>query len=173
MKMIAVVLAGAFLSVSTLGAMSKMSKMTEYIAIEENYFDEKKTKVEHDELPQKVILGLEDSEYRLWEVQEAFRIEDEQTDEVHYELHLASYAAADKVKSVTFNENGEIISEEDSELGRTEDQEFDQQEAQPGIEGTEPGIDQDQDLDRDEPGMQPGTQPETGQPGTERPGEQY
>jgi hypothetical protein len=148
MKKIAMFLAVAFFGFTT---------MANAVAWDDR--DDKKKKVQQHELPQEVIQSLEESEYQNWEIQEAYRVEDDLTDEVHYELHLASDMDAEKVKNVTFNEQGEIISEQESELGRTDDQ-FDQQQ-------------QWDEQQREEPGMQPGTQPETGQPGTERPGEQY
>jgi hypothetical protein len=166
MKKIALVLAGAFFGVTT---MSAVANTNENIVIESKYFDGNKTKVEKDELPQEVIQSLEESEYQNWEIQEAYKVKDELTNEVHYELQLASEFDAEMVKSVTINKDGEIISEEDADLGRTEDQEFDQQQTEPGFEGTDPGIDQDV-----EPGFE-GTEP--GYDGTEHdteaPGHQY
>jgi hypothetical protein len=153
MRKIAVILAVAFFGFTT---------MASAVAVDDR--EDKKTKVQQHELPQEVIQSLEESEYQNWEIQEAYKVEDELTQEVNYELHLASDYDAEMVKSVTFNEDGEIIREEESDFGRTDDQ-LDQQ--QPGFE--DHGIEEP----RDEPGMQPGTQPETGQPGTERPGEQY
>jgi hypothetical protein len=139
MKKVALVLAGAFLSMTSFNAMANTN---ENIVIESKYFDGNKTKVEKEELPQEVMQSLEESEYQNWEIQEAYKVEDELTNEIHYELHLASDMDAQKVKNVTFNEAGEIISEEDSELGRTEDQQFDQEQTEPGFEGTEPGFEE-------------------------------
>jgi hypothetical protein len=145
MKKIALLLTAAFVSFSTMAAI----------------FDGNKTKVERDELPQEVIQTLEESEYRLWEIQEAYRVEDEQTNEVHYELHMASYTAADQVKNIIFSEDGQIIREEESDLGRTEDQQFEQPGTEPGFEGTDPGL-EGADPEIEEPGTQP-----------EIPGQQY
>jgi hypothetical protein len=157
MKKIAIVLAGALLSTTT---MSAIANTNENIVIESKYFDGNKTKVEKEELPQEVIQSLEESEYQNWEIQEAYKVKDEMTNEVHFELHLASDMDAQNVKNVTFSEAGEIISEEDSDLGRTEEQEFEQYEqpqTEPGLEGTEPGIDQDHEV---EPGFEgEGTEP--------------
>lgn len=154
MKKIALVLAGAFLSVSTMAA-----------------FDGKKSKVEQSELPQEVIQSLEESEYQNWEIQEAFKVEDDLTNEVKYELQLASDTDSEMVRSVTFNEAGEIISEEASDFQRSEDQDIYQDDmeqgtepVEPGFEGTEPGIDQGTEPELD--GTEPGTQPEV-------PSEQY
>jgi hypothetical protein len=149
MKKIAIVLAGAFLSTTTLSAVANTN---ENIVIESKY-DGNKTKVEKEELPQEVIQSLEESEYQNWEIQEAYKVKDEMTNEVHYELHLASDMDAENIKNVTISEDGEILSEEDADLGRTEDQEFEQNEqpqTEPGFEGTEPGIDQDNEV---EPGF--------------------
>lgn len=162
MKKLALFLTGAFLSVSTMGAMA---------------FDGNKTKVEQSELPQEVIQSLEESEYQNWEIQEAYKVKDDLTNEVHYELHLASDADAALVRNVSFSKEGEIIRDEESDFGRTEDQELDQegieQGTEPGFEGTQPGMDGETVPESTEPGMQPGTQPEIGQPGTESPDEQY
>jgi hypothetical protein len=163
MKKIAIVLAGAFLSTTTLSAVANTN---ENIVIESKY-DGNKTKVEKEELPQEVIQSLEESEYQNWEIQEAYKVKDEMTNEVHYELHLASDMDAENIKNVTISEDGEILSEEDADLGRTEDQEFEQNEqpqTEPGFEGTEPGIDQDDEV---EPGFEgEGTEP--GFDGTEQ-----
>lgn len=131
MKKLAILLTGAFLTVSTLG-------MTFNVVSESDFFDGKKTKVERNELPQEVIGSLEESQYQDWEIQEAYRVEDDQTNEVHYELHLASAMDAHKVKNVTFNESGEIISEKDSDLGRTGEQELEQEGTEPGMESESP-----------------------------------
>jgi hypothetical protein len=161
MKKIALVVAGAFLSVSTMGAMANITDNT----VIESKYDGNKTKVEKDDLPQEVIQSLEESEYQNWEIQEAYKVKDEMTNEVHYELHLASDFDAAMIKNVTFNEAGEIISEQESDLGRTEDQEFDQREMEPDFE-TDPGIDQGTEPGFD--GTEPGTQPDI-----EAPGQQY
>jgi hypothetical protein len=149
MRKIAFVLAGALFGAATVGTAAHH----ENVVIESKY-DGNKTKVEQHELPQEVIQSLEESEYQNWELQEAYRVQDEMTNEVHYELHLASDVDAQKVKNVTFNEDGEIISEEDSELGRTDDQQFDQQQHEPGLERTDPGMDQGT-----EPGIEEGVEP--------------
>ncbi len=143
MKKIALILTGAFLSVSTVGSFASVS---ENVAVESNIFDGKKTKVEQSELPQEIIDGLEGSEYQSWEIQEAFKVEDEMTSAVHYELQLASSEDASMIKSVTFTESGEILTEQDAELGQFEEaapQEDINQEVEPsleeGSESTEPG----------------------------------
>jgi hypothetical protein len=135
MKKIALFLTGAFLSVSTFNAMA----MTTDQMVVESKFDGNKTKVERNELPQEVIQSLEEGQYQDWEIQEAYRVEDDLTNEVHYELHLASSADAQMVRSVTFNESGEIISEQESDYGRTGEQGL-EQETEPGMDhhGTEP-----------------------------------
>jgi hypothetical protein len=156
MKKISLILTAAFLSVSTMGAMANMA---DNFVIESNY-DGNKTKVEKDELPQEVIKSLEESDYKNWEIQEAYKVEDELTNVIHYELHLASDLSTQMVRNVTFTEDGEIISEKESDLGRTEDLQFEQLETEPGFEGTDPGMDT-------EPGL------EETEPDTEAPGQQY
>ena len=145
MKKVALFLTGAFLSVSTIGA---MASITDNVAVE-RFLDNKKTKVEKSELPEEVIQGLQQSEFQTWEIQEAYKVEDEQTGEIHYELSLAS---ADQVQKVKFSEAGEIMI--DSELGRSEDQ---NQGMQEGAE--DPGIDQGLDQGTEEPAPEPGTEP--------------
>lgn len=154
MKKIALFLTGAFLSVSTIGA---IASVTDNVAVE-RFVDNKKTKVEKSELPEEVIQGLQQSEFQTWEIQEAYKVEDDQSGEVHYELSLAS---ADQVQQVKFSEAGEIM-RDDSELGRTEDQNQGMQDQ--GIE--DPSFDQgtqDQGLDQgtetEDPATEPGTEP--------------
>jgi hypothetical protein len=137
MKKIALFLAIAFFSVSTFV-----------------FADGNKTKVDKEELPQEVIQSLEEGEYSEWEIQEAYKVKDEMTNEVRYELQLASDMDAEQVRNVTFNENGEIISDEfDMEMERTEDQHFEEQGTQPGFEGQDEGIEQGT-----EPGLDHGTE---------------
>lgn len=159
MKKLALILTGAFLSVSTMGA---MAYSTNDMATESRH-DDKKKKVEQSQLPEEVIQGLEESEYKNWEIREAYEVKDEMTNEVNYELHVASDTEADKVRFLTFSESGEILSDTDSELGRAE--EGIQQETEPGLE-TEPA----------EPGMEPAEpglegEPEIEEPELENPGE--
>jgi hypothetical protein len=166
MKKIAIVLAGAFLSATTLSAVANNN---ENIVIESMKCDGNKQKVEQAELPQEVIQSLEESEFQNWEIKEAYKVEDEMTNEVHYELHLASDMDVQNIKSVTISEDGEILSEEDANLGRTEDQEFEQYEqpqTEPGFEGTEPGIEQDDEVE-------PGFEGEGTEPGFEGTEQQY
>lgn len=164
MKKIALFLTGAFLSVSTIGA---IASVTDNVVVE-RFVDNKKTKVEKSELPEEVIQSLEQSEFQNWEIQEAYKVEDEQSGEVHYELSLAS---ADQVQQVKFSEAGEIM--RDSEMGRSDDLQQDQ-----SIEQNQGTQDQGLDQGTQDQGMDQGTEDPATEPGTEpgsetQPGQQY
>lgn len=155
MKKIALMLTGAFLSVSTVGAMASIS---DNVVVESKIFDGKKSKVEQSELPQEIIQSLEDGQYQNWEIQEAYKVEDEMTSSVHYELQLASTEDAEMVKSVTFAETGEILSEVDSELGMTEEESAIEEET----ETTEPALEEEpafeQETETTDPAFDEGTE---------------